>query len=112
MSAGQRVVASGQFLIDSEASLSGALARLEASQAQPQAGAIHEARGRITALRGADITIAHGPVASLQWPAMTMAFRLERPELVRGLAVGDEVVFSFRQQGSLYIVSAIREAAR
>lgn len=113
LTAGQRVVASGQFLIDSEASLSGALARLEASQeAPPQAGAMHEARGRITALRGGDITIAHGPVASLQWPAMTMAFRLERPELARGLSVGEEVVFSFRQQGSVYIVSAIREAAQ
>jgi hypothetical protein len=38
LSEGQRVVASGQFLIDSEASLTGALASLEASSS-PQAAA-------------------------------------------------------------------------
>jgi Cu(I)/Ag(I) efflux system membrane fusion protein len=109
LSEGQRVVASGQFLIDSEASLSGALERLEVSSAMPAATATHEASGRITALSGASITIAHGPVASLQWPAMTMAFTLQRADLAHGLSVGDTVAFRFHRDGQRTIVTEIRE---
>lgn len=106
---GQRVVASGQFLIDSEASLTGALGRLQASGA-PQPGAaatIHEASGRIAALSGESISIAHGPIAGLNWPAMTMQFTLESAHLAHGLAVGDQVNFRIRQEGQRYIVTAI-----
>lgn len=110
LSEGQRVVASGQFLIDSEASLTGALERLESAPPAPQAaGGAHEASGRITAIDGASITIAHGPVPGLRWPAMTMAFALENAALGRGLGVGDAVQFRFRQDGSRYIVSEIRK---
>ncbi|MGE0595371.1 MAG: efflux RND transporter periplasmic adaptor subunit [Hyphomonadaceae bacterium] len=111
LSEGQSVVASGQFLIDSEASLSGALEQLEASAAQPPPGAaiLHEAQGRITALGAEGVTIAHGPVASLRWPAMTMAFVFERADLARGLAVGETVTFRFRQDGSRYVIGDIRE---
>ncbi|MBY0563698.1 MAG: efflux RND transporter periplasmic adaptor subunit [Hyphomonadaceae bacterium] len=108
---GQRVVASGQFLIDSEASLSGALQRLETSaQGQPgQVGATHEAQGRIAALDGANISIAHGAVTSLNWPAMTMQFRLRDEALARGLRTGDAVSFRFRQDGQTYIVTEIEK---
>lgn len=110
LSEGQRVVASGQFLIDSEASLTGALERLEASSSAPQAAdGAHQATGRVTAINGANITIVHGPVPSLQWPGMTMAFVLERAELGRGIRVGDTVQFRFRQDGARYIVSEIRK---
>ncbi|MDX2235966.1 MAG: efflux RND transporter periplasmic adaptor subunit, partial [Hyphomonadaceae bacterium] len=84
LSEGQRVVASGQFLIDSEASLSGALASLEASSAPLAAADAHQASGRVTAINGVNITIAHGPVPGLQWPGMTMAFVLEHAALSRG----------------------------
>jgi Cu(I)/Ag(I) efflux system membrane fusion protein len=105
---GQRVVASGQFLIDSEASLTGALEELEGSPSDA-AAASHQASGRITAIDGLNITIAHGPVPSLRWPGMTMAFALETAALGSGLGVGDPVRFSFRQEGSRYIVSEIQE---
>jgi Cu(I)/Ag(I) efflux system membrane fusion protein len=105
---GQRIVASGQFLIDSEASLTGALERLEAAQAaQSDGAATHEASGRITALSGANVSIAHGAIPTLNWPAMTMQFTLENEHLAHGLAVGDEVSFRIRQEGSRYIVTAI-----
>ncbi|MCL4716331.1 MAG: efflux RND transporter periplasmic adaptor subunit [Hyphomonadaceae bacterium] len=109
LSEGQRVVASGQFLIDSEASLTGALASLEASSAPQAAADGHQASGRVTAINSVNITIAHGPVPSLQWPGMTMAFVLENAALGRGIAVGDTVQFRFRQDGSRYVVSEIRK---
>jgi Cu(I)/Ag(I) efflux system membrane fusion protein len=110
LSEGQRVVASGQFLIDSEASLTGALERLQA--ASPPASAAdgaHQAAGRITAIGDDAITIAHGPVASLRWPPMTMAFQLERRDMARGLAVGDEVQFRFREVEQGYLIGQIRK---
>lgn len=111
---GQRVVASGQFLIDSEANLSGAVARLNASRAaQAQtANAVHESTGRITAIDAAQLMIAHPPIASLNWPAMTMQFRLARPELARGLAVGDSVAFRFREADGAYVIEEISETER
>lgn len=113
LSEGQRVVASGQFLIDSEANLSGAVARLNASRGQAQAAdALHETSGRITAINGQQVTIAHGPIASLNWPAMTMQFRLVRPELGRGLAVGDAVTLRFREADGAYLIEEIRETGR
>jgi Cu(I)/Ag(I) efflux system membrane fusion protein len=108
LSEGQRVVASGQFLIDSEASLTGALERLEQSAPQAATGA-HQASGRVTAINGVNITIAHGPVQSLQWPAMTMAFVMQDAALGRGLGVGDTVQFRFRQDGSRHVVTEIRK---
>ncbi|MBL8552202.1 MAG: efflux RND transporter periplasmic adaptor subunit [Hyphomonadaceae bacterium] len=110
LSEGQRVVASGQFLIDSEANLSGAVARLNAARGQAQAAdALHETTGRITAINGQEVTIAHGAVASLNWPAMTMPFRLGRPDLGRDLAVGDRVALRFREVGGAYVIEEIRE---
>jgi len=112
LSAGQSVVASGQFLIDSEASLTGALASLEASASAPQAASdAHRASGRVTAINGANITIAHGPVQSLRWSSMTMGFALENAALGQGLRVGDNVEFRFRQEGSRFIVTEIRKTA-
>jgi Cu(I)/Ag(I) efflux system membrane fusion protein len=110
---GQRVVASGQFLIDSEASLSGVVARLNASRGGDQAatvGGLHETTGRITAIDGEVLTIAHGPVASLNWPSMTMNFRLARPELGRALALGNSVAFRFRESDGAYVIEDIRPA--
>lgn len=109
LSEGQRVVASGQFLIDSESSLTGALEQLEANSAPMGATSGHEASGRITAIDGLSVTIAHGPVPGLRWPAMTMAFALEDVPMGRGLGVGDSVRFRFRQEGSRYIVSEIQK---
>ena len=40
------------------------------------------------------ITIDHGPVAAVEWPAMTMAFQADEA-LRRQVAVGDKVAFNF-----------------
>ncbi len=112
---GQRVVASGQFLIDSEANLSGVLARLNVPRGGAQAGAavaVHETSGRIVAINDAELSIAHPPVASLNWPAMTMQFRLTDPEQARGLTVGDSVAFRFRVSGGVYVIEDIGETGR
>lgn len=83
---GQRVVTSGQFLIDSEASLRSAL---------PEQAAVktYETTGVVQALDGNTITLAHQPVPELNWGAMTMDFTLSQP--ATAIRVGDSVMFSF-----------------
>jgi len=54
------------------------------------------AEGTVTAIdaEAGTITIDHGPVAAIEWPAMTMAFQADKA--ARGtVAVGDEVTFDF-----------------
>jgi Cu(I)/Ag(I) efflux system membrane fusion protein len=105
--AGQQVVASGQFLIDSEATLQGLTERL-AGSAAAAAGAEYEVGGVVSEpAEGGTITLEHEPLPALKWPAMTMPFQLARPDLGKGLQHGDKVRFRFRQQGDEHIVTAI-----
>ncbi|MCW7541445.1 efflux RND transporter periplasmic adaptor subunit [Aquabacterium sp. A7-Y] len=114
---GQHVVASGQFLIDSEASLQGVLQR-EAGASAPAApaaaapaplpaAALHQGVGRIVALSAQEVTLDHGAVPSLQWPAMEMGFTLAQPEVAKGFKVGDTVRFTFREGKDGYDVTRL-----
>src|SRR3546814_4430407 len=97
---GEKVVASGQFLIDSEASLSGIEARPIAGAAAAQVTAkpaTYETVGRIEKIEGNKITLSHQPVPALNWPAMTMTFHLANPAIARGFKTGDRVRFTFGQ---------------
>jgi Cu(I)/Ag(I) efflux system membrane fusion protein len=94
---GEKVVASGQFLLDSEASLSGVQARAAASPATVAAPALYETTGRIEQLTADSVTLSHEPVPALKWPAMTMQFGLARGAAPAGLKKGDRVRFTFDQ---------------
>ncbi len=117
---GQSVVASGQFLIDSEASLKGVLARLSGeasgpSAAQPaatRAASLHEADGKVKSVSDKEITLSHGPVKSLGWGAMTMPFQLGRPDLATGVKPGDRVHFGFRQGDGGYVIEQLSKTGR
>jgi Cu(I)/Ag(I) efflux system membrane fusion protein len=102
LSDGEKVVASGQFLIDSEASLSGVQARPVATIAPPtpsppKASVLYESVGRVEQISPASVTLSHQPVPAIGWPAMTMTFRLADPALAQGVKVGDRVAFGFDQ---------------
>jgi Cu(I)/Ag(I) efflux system membrane fusion protein len=102
LEAGQKVVVSGQFLIDSEASLKGTMTRMSdasAPQDRQAAGPAHRGEGRVEHVGKEGITISHGPIPSLQWGAMTMDFKLPASGLPKKLAAGDRVVFEFRPAG-------------
>ncbi|SOS30061.1 RND transporter (plasmid) [Pseudomonas cerasi] len=92
LSEGQAVVSSGQFLLDSEASLQGLLARAEPGESEPGEGPeLHMSEGEIINLDKDSVTLKHGPFPTLGMPGMTMPFPLAKPELLDGLRVGDHV---------------------
>ncbi|AOX99047.1 efflux RND transporter periplasmic adaptor subunit [Jeongeupia sp. USM3] len=109
LSEGQQVVASGQFMIDSEASLRGVLARMASAPAGAVDGnaatgkdakaAPLEGVGVVKAIADGEVTLAHEPIAALKWPAMTMPFTLMSPSVARGIAVGDRVLFTLMMHG-------------
>lgn len=116
LEAGQQVVASGQFLIDSEASLRGAVRRMgdgAAQPAKPAPAALHKASGTVEKIAPGEVTISHGAVPSLNWGPMTMGFAPPPGGLPEGLRAGDRVAFEFRQggQGKFALVTVRREGA-
>lgn len=86
---GDAVVTSGQFLIDSEASLRSALPAASVEKKAQQ----YESTGVVKAIDDGSVTLAHQPVPALNWGAMTMDFALTRPQ--PDIKVGQSVMFSF-----------------
>jgi Cu(I)/Ag(I) efflux system membrane fusion protein len=116
VSEGEEVVVSGQFLIDSEASLSGVLARL--SQQGKVAAEVNrlpmdnvkptavekmpKGHGKVVevdAMSG-KLILNHEPIAELGWPAMTMGFKVKESKQLEKLKVGDAVTFDLKAEAS------------
>lgn len=75
-----------------------------------QASAMSEGVVRKIDTANAKITIKHGPLANLNMPPMTMMFRVQPPELLKGLKAGDAVKFHVEQINGAYVVTAILPA--
>ncbi|HEY4351520.1 MAG TPA: efflux RND transporter periplasmic adaptor subunit [Paraburkholderia sp.] len=117
---GDTVVASGQFLIDSEASLKSVLPRIEdasagapvpgASAPAAAAGQTYETTGKVEQITPTGMTFSHQPVPALGWPAMTMSFSKPTADAFAGVKVGDAVHFVFRQSDDGYLLTKVEPA--
>ncbi len=127
---GQTIVASGQFLIDSEASLMGVLAKLDAPSDQKASPAedveetgdmkdtsnmenpaeLHRGKATVKSIAGNTITLSHGPIPSLDWGPMTMPFTLPNPAQVESLKPGDHVTFAFTTRNGEFEIQTIEKA--
>ena len=126
---GEDVVVSGQFLIDSEASLSGVLARLsnqnQAQQDKAMENVTDQGKGKTNDMemrkdksmpsekmpkgrgkvidvdvKSNHITLNHAPIAELGWPAMTMGFKVKDNKQLTKLKAGDDVEFDLKAEAS------------
>jgi len=70
----------------------------------------HKGTGTVTKVdpAGGKVTIAHGPVQTLKWPAMTMTFGVKDKALLGKLSSGKKVEFEFVKQGSEYVITSAR----
>lgn len=108
---GDQVVASGQFLVDSEARLRSVLGSLAvAAPASAAAPASYSAQGKVDAVDADSMTISHGPVAALKWPEMTMPFAKPGPTAFADVKVGDTVHFEFRKKGDDYELLSVHRS--
>jgi len=95
LAAGQRVVVSGQFLVDSEASLKSTTTRMADMPADMSSAVEHNGEGKVEAIGKNAVTLSHGPIPSMQWGAMTMDFGLPAGGLPTAFAPGQTVKFAF-----------------
>lgn len=78
--------------------------------ASASAAAVHMATGtvkKVDATAGV-VTLAHDPVKSMNWPAMTMGFQVKDKMLLDKLTVGNKVDFEFVQGAKGYVVTAVK----
>ncbi len=79
-------------------------------QTQESKGVIHQVNAVVKAVDepNGKVKLAHEPVKSLNWPAMTMGFSVKDKALFDKLALGKQVKVEFMQQGSDYVVTAVK----
>jgi len=112
---GESVVVAANFLIDAESNLKAALGGMQQAEgaATKPVAVGHKADGTLNAidLANGSVTVSHGPVASLNWPAMKMDFVLANAALVSGVKPGAAIEFEFveRQAGEWVITSLVRK---
>jgi Cu(I)/Ag(I) efflux system membrane fusion protein len=111
LKAGEEVVVRANFLIDAESNLKAALdtfgghgghggkpaAEKPAAAGAPQA---HKAQGTVEAVDAGAGTVAinHGPIPSLQWPAMTMEFKVKDKAMLAGVKKGQAIEVDIAQR--------------
>ena len=54
------------------------------------------------------VTLAHGPIKSLNWPAMTMGFKVNDKALLDNVKPGNKVDFTLVQAGKDYVITSIK----
>jgi Cu(I)/Ag(I) efflux system membrane fusion protein len=126
---GEPVVVAANFLIDAESNLKAAIGGMRdgghaGHGSAPQSGAVapvikpsaagHQAEGTVDSVdnQAGTVSISHGPVKTLQWPSMTMEFKLANEALLKRLKPGAAVAFEFveRQPGE-WVITGIKPMA-
>ena len=119
--AGEAVVVKANFLIDAESNFKNALSgfgqnhqeTIASEQPVSVSRMTYHGEGTIKAidLAHAMVTLAHGPIESLQWPAMTMDFRFLEPALLQSFKPGQQISFEMAEESAGEFVLVRMEAA-
>ena len=66
--------------------------------------------GAVTAVdeKAGTLTIHHGPIPTLGWPAMTMAFKADPRNILQNIKPGQNVSFKLMQMGGAITVTEIK----
>lgn len=111
---GQQIVASGQFLVDSEASLKSVLPKLSSQEIDESKRAnnpsSHQGIGRIEQVTKDGITFSHQPIPSLGWGAMTMEFSKAQPDAFADAKPGELTRFRFHETETGYVLDDVQPA--
>ena len=102
---GDEIVASAQFLIDSESALNAGMLRFAPTEAEPV-----DAKGVLTAFdpETRSAAIRHEAIPALDWPALETEFAIRSDVYLDELAISEEVKFKvFRGADGLLAISAL-----
>lgn len=87
-----------------------AMAGMDMKKADAAAPAMAKGAGTVTAIdkTAGTITLDHGPIPELDWPAMTMAFPATPASLLDTVKVGDKVSFDLKMADGSGEITAIQ----
>jgi Cu(I)/Ag(I) efflux system membrane fusion protein len=116
---GDKVVTSGQFLIDSEASLKASLARMGSVNGSNKESMVMDKKsaGVITGTgilkrlspETNKLNMSHDPIPALKWPAMTMDFDVQPGLSMEGLKPEDKITFELKKGKDGYVINKIQK---
>ncbi len=126
---GEAVVVKANFLIDAESNFKSALNSFghttyypvsSEQEIKPSSAVLspsqvrYRGEGSIEAIdfTHSTVTLAHGPIDSLKWPAMTMDFRFLEPTLLQSFKPGQKVIFEIAEESAgEFVIVRIQPAA-
>ena len=117
---GDTVVTSGQFLIDSEASLKASLARMtqpdsmqsdKGMKMEEEGGMVH-GTGVVSEMPGTEsrIKVSHDPIDAIGWPSMNMFIDTAKDVSLKGFKTDDKIKFMMKKEGQGYVITSIEKA--
>ena len=71
---------------------------------------VHKGAGTVKKVDPASgkVTIAHGPIPTMKWPAMNMTFTVKDKALLGKLSQDKKVEFEFVERGSDYLITSVK----
>ena len=71
---------------------------------------VHKGSGTVKKVdpAGGKVTIAHGPIPTMKWPAMNMTFTVKDKALLGKFSQDKKVEFEFVEQGSDYVITSAK----
>jgi Cu(I)/Ag(I) efflux system membrane fusion protein len=111
LKAGESVVTSGQFLLDSEASVKASFARMSPGNEPSMKPETTRGFGVIKSIMPDHgmLNLEHDPIPDLGWPSMQMDFTVVDGVSLDGLSVGQGIDFELEKQGDNYRISRIHQ---
>ena len=121
LNVGDRIVTSGQFLIDSEASLKASIARMSSSNDAISNDGMTDMKADMVKSkkimgqgvlkeifpRQNKVNMSHEPIPDLDWPSMVMDFRMKPGVSLQGLNKGDKIEFELEKGEDGYMIKSI-----
>ena len=114
----EKIVTSGQFLIDSEASMRASITRMSEPQENESEmmnmndsaeSKVVSGSGVVKVVMAEDrkLNLQHEPIKELGWPAMTMDFILADDVDISELSVDEKVMFVLEERDDRYLITSI-----
>ena len=75
-----------------------------------KSGARHVTKGTVKSVdtKAGTVTLDHEAVKSMNWPAMTMSFKVQDKALMDKLGQGKKVEVEFEQRGKDYVITSTK----
>lgn len=121
---GDKIVTSGQFLIDSEASLKASIARMSSTNDSISNDGMTDMKADMVKskkIMGTGIlkelmpsknkvNMAHDPIPAIDWPSMVMDFDIKENVSLKGLNKDDKVEFELEKGENGYVIKSITKS--